>query len=33
MAFGTVSIIPVVFIFIFVQRFIVSGLTNGAVKG
>jgi len=33
MAFGTVSIIPVIFIFIFVQRYIVSGLTNGAVKG
>ncbi|THF72953.1 carbohydrate ABC transporter permease [Cohnella fermenti] len=33
MAFGTVSIIPVVLIFIFVQRYIVSGLTNGAVKG
>lgn len=33
MAFGTVSIIPVVLIFIFVQRFIVSGLTNGAIKG
>ncbi len=33
MAFGTVSILPVVLIFIFIQRFIVSGLTNGAVKG
>ncbi|MBW5449260.1 ABC transporter permease subunit [Cohnella sp. CFH 77786] len=33
MAFGTVSIIPVVLIFIFIQRYIVSGLTNGAVKG
>lgn len=33
MAFGTVSILPVVLIFLFVQRFIVSGLTNGAVKG
>jgi len=33
MAFGTVSIFPVILIFIFVQRFIVSGLTNGAVKG
>lgn len=33
MAFGTVSIIPVVLIFIFIQRFIISGLTNGAVKG
>lgn len=33
MAFGTVSIVPVVLIFVFVQRYIVSGLTNGAVKG
>ncbi|ANY71045.1 ABC transporter permease [Paenibacillus sp. BIHB 4019] len=33
MAFGTVSILPVVLIFLFVQRYIVSGLTNGAVKG
>jgi multiple sugar transport system permease protein len=33
MAFGTVCCIPVVLIFIFVQRFIVSGLTSGAVKG
>jgi multiple sugar transport system permease protein len=33
MAFGTVSVIPVVLIFVFIQRFIVSGLTNGAVKG
>lgn len=33
MAFGTVSIIPVVLIFVFVQRYIVSGLTNGAIKG
>jgi len=33
MAFGMVSILPVVFIFIFVQKFIVSGMTNGAVKG
>ncbi|MFD0616133.1 carbohydrate ABC transporter permease [Paenibacillus sp. GCM10027629] len=33
MAFGTVSMIPVALLFIFVQRYIVSGLTNGAVKG
>lgn len=33
MAFGTVSIIPVVLIFIFVQKYIVSGLTTGAIKG
>jgi multiple sugar transport system permease protein len=33
MAFGVVSVLPVVFIFIFIQRYIVNGLTNGAVKG
>jgi multiple sugar transport system permease protein len=33
MAFGIVAIFPVIFIFIFMQRYIVSGLTNGAVKG
>ncbi|MFF2479596.1 carbohydrate ABC transporter permease [Paenibacillus sp. NPDC058071] len=33
MAFGTVSMLPVALLFIFVQRYIVSGLTNGAVKG
>lgn len=32
MAFGIVAIFPVVLIFIFMQRYIVSGLTNGAVK-
>jgi multiple sugar transport system permease protein len=32
MAFGIISILPVVIIFIFMQRYIVSGLTNGAVK-
>ena len=32
MAFGIVSILPVVLIFIFMQKYIVSGLTNGAVK-
>lgn len=32
MAFGIVAIMPVVLIFIFMQRYIVSGLTNGAVK-
>lgn len=32
MAFGIVSIFPVVLIFIFMQKYIVSGLTNGAVK-
>lgn len=32
MAFGTVVIIPVVLIFIFLQKYIIGGLTNGAVK-
>jgi multiple sugar transport system permease protein len=33
MAFGIIAIFPVILIFIFMQRYIVSGLTNGAVKG
>jgi multiple sugar transport system permease protein len=33
MAFGIIAIFPIVLIFIFMQRYIVSGLTNGAVKG
>lgn len=32
-AFAVVTIIPVVFIFIFMQKYIISGLTSGAVKG
>ena len=32
MAFGLLAITPVVLIFIFMQKYIVSGLTNGAVK-
>jgi multiple sugar transport system permease protein len=32
-AFAVVTIIPVVFIFVFMQRYIISGLTSGAVKG
>lgn len=32
MAFGIVAISPIVIIFIFMQKYIVSGLTNGAVK-
>lgn len=32
-AFAVVTIIPVALIFIFMQRFIISGLTSGAVKG
>lgn len=33
MAFGVVTILPVVLIFMFMQKYIISGLTNGAVKG
>lgn len=33
MAFGVVSIAPVVLIFILMQKYIISGLTSGAVKG
>lgn len=32
MAFGTITIIPVTLIFIFLQKYIVGGLTSGAVK-
>lgn len=32
MAFGIIAITPVVLIFIFMQKYIVSGLTTGAVK-
>lgn len=32
MAFGTVTILPIVLIFIFMQKYIVAGLTSGAVK-
>lgn len=33
MAFGVLLVTPVVLIFIFLQKYIVGGLTNGAVKG
>lgn len=33
MAYGTVITLPVLLIFIFLQKYIVSGLTSGAVKG
>jgi multiple sugar transport system permease protein len=33
MAYGTVITLPVLIIFIFLQKYIVSGLTSGAVKG
>lgn len=32
-AFAVVSIIPVALIFIFMQKYIISGMTSGAVKG
>lgn len=32
MAFGIIAIFPIVLIFVFMQKYIVSGLTNGAVK-
>lgn len=32
MAFGIITILPIVLTFIFMQKYIVSGLTNGAVK-
>ena len=32
-AFAVVTVAPVVFIFIFMQKYIISGLTSGAVKG
>jgi multiple sugar transport system permease protein len=32
-AFAVVTIIPVVIIFVFMQKYIISGLTSGAVKG
>jgi multiple sugar transport system permease protein len=32
-AFAVVTIIPVALIFIFMQKYIISGLTSGAVKG
>jgi multiple sugar transport system permease protein len=33
MAFGALTVFPVVMIFIFMQKYIISGLTSGAVKG
>lgn len=33
MAYGVLLVLPVVLIFIFLQKYIVGGLTNGAVKG
>lgn len=33
MAYGVVTIFPVVVLFVFMQKYIISGLTSGAVKG
>ena len=33
MAYGVLLVLPVVLIFIFLQKYIIGGLTNGAVKG
>ncbi|MBZ4646508.1 MAG: multiple sugar transport system permease protein [Epulopiscium sp.] len=33
MAYGVLLVLPVILIFIFLQRYIISGLTNGAMKG
>lgn len=33
MTYGTILILPVVFMFVFLQKYMVSGLTGGAVKG
>ena len=32
-AYAIVTILPVALIFIFMQKYIISGMTNGAVKG
>ena len=33
MAFGCMAVLPVILIFVFMQKYIVQGLTAGAVKG
>ena len=33
MAYGVLLVLPVVLIFIFLQKYIIGGLTNGSVKG
>jgi len=33
MAFGALTVIPVIIIFVTLQKYIIGGLTNGAVKG
>ena len=33
MAFGCMAVVPVILIFVFMQKYIVQGLTAGAVKG
>ena len=32
MAYGTILVIPVILLFIFLQKYIIGGLTAGAVK-
>ena len=32
MAYGTILVLPVILLFIFMQKYIVGGLTAGAVK-
>jgi multiple sugar transport system permease protein len=31
-AFAVVTIIPVIIVFVFMQKYIISGLTSGAIK-
>jgi multiple sugar transport system permease protein len=33
MAFGVILVLPVIIIFVFLQKYIIGGLTSGAVKG
>ena len=32
MAYGTILVLPVILLFVFLQKYIVGGLTAGAVK-
>ena len=33
MAMGTITTIPIIFLYLFFQRYFISGLTSGSVKG
>ena len=33
MAYGVVTVLPIVILFVFLQKYIVGGLVGGAVKG